>query len=141
MARIVVCDQCSTKEGVHAGAYDLCAKCAVGILERLTKSTAPGVREVVIAAIGQPNQAGPDDGEKPATPAAPLSDEAKAAQRQAALDLEHQQRVYRVQPLVPIKSLPQTIKYGPRGEEVPVMVLEAVPGLAGWYFAKMVAGA
>lgn len=133
MARIVVCDHCRTPEGVHAGQFDLCAKCAIGVLETLLGSDQPAVHVAVMDAIKEPMQ---DPADRP--PPKPFSDEEVAARRMTALFVQHQTKIYKIQPPDLLDKLPQTIKYGPEGEQETVEVLEGVPGKPGWYFAKIV---
>lgn len=135
MARILVCDHCRTPDGVHAGQLELCAKCAIDVLMRLLQSDIPGMRENVLAFAQPAAPASPPI--QPLTTQQPLSDEDKAARRRTALFVQHQTEIFAVDPENLPDKLPQTIKYGPKGEEREVEVLEAVPGKPGMFFAKI----
>lgn len=132
--KITVCDHCGTKDGVQAGGgFDLCGPCAWRVLDRLAKSTVPGMREAVLADVAANARAGQTE---KSAPVDPLSVEDQIKQRLASLFVEHNQKIFVIKPEKAPLFVPATLKYGPDHQNV--LAIERVPGKPGEFFAKIV---
>ncbi len=139
MARLIVCDKCSTQENVQEmPACDLCPNCAFEIIKSLLANEQ--LRPSVLEMVGVPSagRAQPPSSlnQEPPPGATTMTVEAQAKQRRAVLFIEHGTDVYTVKPTEDV--VPKSkIRYGEPGHERLIEIIEPVPGNPGTWFAKM----